>query len=315
MPERTSVLEMPLLREINGVAAGLEKNQKFKNENEGQLRRNVHRLEKGLIMEPFRFPYARDYIAETVDIFAGVRKAHPNAHLTGWAQDVLTKYMSYVGEGSELVPLRKKFESVLTKHSPPPRSGDRARTPYAFTNSLPDNSYDALRNIVITRASVRHFDQRPVPAEVVENALDLARRAPSACNRQPFRYLLAQTWEHAQSIASISLGTGGYLHEISNIAVVIGDLSNFEEPRDRHLIYVDGSLSSMLFVLGLHSQKVGACCINWPDVEQKEAEIAELLGLKPYERPIMLIAFGYPKDAAQVPYSEKKSVQEILKYF
>ena len=46
--------------------------------------------------------------------------------------------------------------------------------------------YDQMR----TRRTVRHFSQRPIPMEVVENALRAAGTAPSGDNRQPWHFVV-----------------------------------------------------------------------------------------------------------------------------
>ena len=46
--------------------------------------------------------------------------------------------------------------------------------------------YDQMR----TRRTVRHFSQRPIPMEAVENALRAAGTAPSGANRQPWHFVV-----------------------------------------------------------------------------------------------------------------------------
>ena len=46
--------------------------------------------------------------------------------------------------------------------------------------------YDQMR----TRRTVRHFSQRPIPMEVVENALRAAGTAPSGANLQPWHFVV-----------------------------------------------------------------------------------------------------------------------------
>ena len=48
------------------------------------------------------------------------------------------------------------------------------------------NVMDAIR----TRRSVRKYDGRPIPDEVLQRMKDALRLAPSACNNQPWRFVL-----------------------------------------------------------------------------------------------------------------------------
>src|SRR5690606_37757702 len=112
---------------------------------------------------------------------------------------------------------------------------------------------------------------------------DLAVAAPTACNRVPYRFLVFDDPEQAQRVAKIAGGTTGYADNIPALAVLVGDLSAYVDERDRHLIYIDGSLATMNFLLGLQAQGLASCCINWPDVRRRERKMSELLGLRPYE--------------------------------
>jgi nitroreductase len=70
----------------------------------------------------------------------------------------------------------------------------------------------------------------------------------------------------------------------------------------------------MAFQFALEVQGIGSCCINFPDVPGPEMAMAKALHLAPDERPIMLISFGYPDPAGEVPFSQKKSIDELRRY-
>src|SRR5690606_4502513 len=65
------------------------------------LRRNTHRLEKGLLMRPRRSLFALDYIEETVEFYCGLVTGTPVERLEQddelrWASDVLNQYFDVV---------------------------------------------------------------------------------------------------------------------------------------------------------------------------------------------------------------------------
>ena len=94
---------------------------------------------------------------------------------------------------------------------------------------------------------------------------------------------------------------------------MVGDLSAYPGERDRHLIYIDGSLAAMQLMLAFETLGLSTCSINWPDVEAAEQKLEKLLDLKPYERPIMLLSVGYAQDKGGIPYSQKKDAQVLIK--
>lgn len=60
---------------------------------------------------------------------------------------------------------------------------------------------DALLALVRARRSIRRYTAQPVPAEVVERLLTAAIWAPSAHNRQPWRFVTVSAAESRQRLA------------------------------------------------------------------------------------------------------------------
>ena len=110
------------------------------------------------------------------------------------------------------------------------------------------------------------------------------------------------------------MGTTGFASNFPCVVVVVGKLRAFPKVRDRHLPYIDGALAVMAFQFALEVQGIGSCCINWPDIPKLERKMAKTLGLSTDERPVMLVSLGYPDPDGQVPYSQKKSLDEIRSY-
>ena len=113
--------------------------------------------------------------------------------------------------------------------------------------------------------------------------------------------------------ASLAMGTVGFAENIPALAVVVGDLSCYQEYRDRHLIYIDASLAAMQFMLALETLGLSTCPINWPDIEVREQKMQKLLNLPAFQRPVMLIAIGYADPEALIAYSQKKDVEQLIR--
>jgi nitroreductase len=62
-----------------------------------------------------------------------------------------------------------------------------------------------LRDTVRRRRMVRAFQARPVPSELVDELLDLARRAPSAGNTQPWSFLVLEGPEQTARLWDVTL--------------------------------------------------------------------------------------------------------------
>ena len=109
------------------------------------------------------------------------------------------------------------------------------------------------------------------------------------------------------------MGTAGFAHNLPAIIAVVGDLSAYPFERDRHVIYIDGSLFTMQFMLALETLGLSTCPINWPDIEAREKMLDAELGLNKHERTIMLLSVGYADPEGGIPYSQKKDSSILMK--
>lgn len=281
------------------------------------LRRNTHRIEKGLLMRPARPVFALDYIDETVDCYARMLgnptdpDTSPPEELQ-WAHDVLSRYFDITAAHPRINPCRTRFQALS---GPPAGKNEAPCLPYLRDLSPPPPiGVEALHALAVRRRSVRWFLPAPVPRELIDSAVAVASLSPSACNRQPFEFRIFDDPAWVRRVAELPFGTAGYHHNIPVLIVLIGRLGDFFDERDRHLVYIDGSLAAMAFVYAAEAQGLSTCCINWPDVADRDRALAELLHLAPDERAILCIAVGYPDPEGLVASSPKKPLDELRRY-
>ena len=281
------------------------------------LRRNVHRLEKGLIMQPRRHVFADAFILETVRAYNQARTipdySEEEIH---WAKDVLDEYFSVVEDTPSIRKARKEYLRDGAEREPASGVARPAFKPYP-RSACPetDVSFDQLATLFLRRRSVRWYKRQPVPSDLIQQAINAAAQAPSACNRQPFRFLVANDPVRAAQIAECAGGTAGFASQLPAIIVVVGDLSAYPEERDRHLIYIDTSLAAMQLMLAAETLGLSTCPINWPDVDSSERKLERILDLPGFERIVMLISIGYGHPKCGIPYSQKKINSMIAQDF
>lgn len=278
------------------------------------LRRNVHRLEKGLIMRPRRDVFATRYISETVDAFVVTcNNAHLKKEELDWCVSVLSHFFDIAGKDSEIDAAREKYLACLEKLQPLDELTMKS-VPYAKSHSeVSDISTEQLEKLFKQRRSTRWYADKTVEIEKIQQAMTIAKQAPSACNRQPFRFHVVTNKELVTKVADSAMGTVGFGHNFPMIIAVVGDLSAYPAERDRHVIYIDGSLVAMQFALALETMELSSCMINWPDVEDRERKLENLLGLEPYERTVMLMSVGYADPEGYIPFSHKKDNSDLIK--
>lgn len=285
------------------------------------LRRNTHRLEKGIIMRPRRGVFAEGFIQETIECYTkAVRSPFLEENEKKWATDVLDEYFKVVGRTKITDAARHAYKQVRDLHAETmgeitkAKEKSEAYKPYPYAD-LPANniSFDQLKNLFFRRRSVRWYKDQIVPLDLVRQAANIASLAPSACNRQPYTFYFCNDKAKAVSVAKCAGGTAGFAENLPSIIAIVGDLSAYPFERDRHLIYIDGSLGAMQLMLALETLGLSTCSINWPDVQACERKIRKIIDLKEYEQIVMLLAVGYADPDGGIPYSQKKENELILK--
>jgi len=312
------IVFFPFMREQRAVLSGKAKYYKNlksdTNHTRVALRRNVHRIEKALLMRPRKPTFSTNYIYETVEWYSrGVKQwsddenSYDESELI-WAHNVLTKYFREVKE----VPVISEARTLFERQEYTPDTLDSSPYKRSKPKNLP--SYDQLLSLSMYRRSVRWYTKKKVNRRDIDDALLVARQSPTACNRLPYEFRIYDDPKLVNKISNTPFGTGGYADNIPVIAVVIGKLGSYFSNRDRHAIYVDSSLAAMSFIFALETKNISSCIINWPDFEPLEAKMQKMLGLNFDERPIMLIAIGYADPNGEVAFSQKKTLSNIRSY-
>jgi nitroreductase len=250
---------------------------------------------------------------ETTALFASLQEEFAqngsNKETLEWANDVLDEYFSVVGSNPSVDQARQTYQNsklCLQPGTKRPYQRDLERSTGI--------SIDQLEALAFRRRSCRWFRQEPVPRELIDRAMIVAGYAPSACNRQPYEFRFFDDPELVRKVADTPMGTVGFSHNFPCVCAIVGNMSAFPHDRDRHVPYIDASLAAMGLQFALEVQGVSSCCINWPDIKHLEHRIAKLLGLKPFERVIMMMAIGFPDSEESVPYSQKKPLAEVRSY-
>ncbi|MEO2280266.1 nitroreductase family protein [Pseudoalteromonas pernae] len=276
------------------------------------LRRNIHRLEKGLVMRPRRSVFALDYIEETVAVYAdSMERDDMSTSELSWASSILHLYFEVADSSNPIISKQKSIFLSLSKNC----DATLLKTPYPSSQRHKHHiEIDEFLALTKARRSCRWFHQEQVSNEVIEKACEAALQAPSACNRQPFKFLVINDENMKRKLSQLPGGTAGFDGNICNLIAVVGDLSCYPSERDRHVIYIDSSLACMQFMLALETLGVSSCPINWPELHQQNKRVTRLLQLSQYERVVMFIAFGYADKSGLIPYSDKKHFKDVIKY-
>ena len=141
-----------------------------------------------------------------------------------------------------------------------------------------------------TRESVRLFDRRPIPPEVLRDILESARLAPSAKNMQPYRFIVMFRDEWGEEFDEF-MYRPGFKDAPVAVVVLAKDADSYHRPVDRHpYAWVDASIAVTEMISAATAYGVGACWIVYLDAPKlkKVLEIPEDWDV------VGIIPMGYP---------------------
>jgi coenzyme F420-0:L-glutamate ligase / coenzyme F420-1:gamma-L-glutamate ligase len=186
---------------------------------------------------------------------------------------------------------------------------------------------DNIQSIILSRRSVRRYQQdRPVPRDVLENILTAASWAPSAHNRQPWRFAVSTSPDVRRELATamgnrlradlmadhapqevIEKDVSRSFSRISSapalvmVCMTMSDMDTYPDQRrtaaERLMAVQSTALAVQNLLLAAHAEGLGACwmCapLFCPDVVKAQLDL-------PLDwEPQALITLGYPAEQKQ----------------
>ena len=175
------------------------------------------------------------------------------------------------------------------------------------------NEENDFKKFFYMRYSIRDFlIGEKVSNTLINEAIDIALKTPSACNRQAWRVHVF-TGEKRKEILQCQNGNRGFSESIETVLLVTGLPTSFSN-LERNQVFIDGGLFSMSLMLAFHSLSVGTCPLNTSYKVKDEKLLFHKMNIPYDEVPIMMIAVGYLKDSFLVSNSPRKTSEEILEW-
>jgi len=161
---------------------------------------------------------------------------------------------------------------------------------------------------IVSRRSIRAFDARPVPIDLLISLFEAARWAPSSLNEQPWRFIIARRENSAQFEKMLSCTNERnkiWAATASVLIICIARLHVTDRNIPNKYAYYDlglavGNLSVQATSVDLHMRQMGGF---HPEIAVKQYGIPE--GFE----PVCMIALGFRGDAENLPESLREKEQ------
>jgi len=185
------------------------------------------------------------------------------------------------------------------------------------------------------RRTVRHFANRTVPIDIIQDCIRAAARAPSGANNQPWTFVVVSDPEVKRQIhreaeiverefyageatrewvkALDHLGTDQYkpfLLTAPYLIVIFAQRHGYDAGgRKKKHYYVQQSVGIATGILITALHHAGLASLTYTPA--KMAFLNKVLSRPENEKPFMILVTGYPADDVQVPVLPKKHLEEV----
>ena len=158
------------------------------------------------------------------------------------------------------------------------------------------------------RKSVRGFTGEGVPEEVVSRLLEAARQAPSASNRQEWRFIIVRDQTMRNQLAEAARGQK-FVGEAPVVFACCAETDEHVMACGQLCYPIDVAIAIDHITLCAAAEGLGTCWIGAFDEEQ----VKDLLGIPSPIRVVGLLPLGYPTDPSTVQ-KNRLPLEDIVKY-
>ena len=156
-----------------------------------------------------------------------------------------------------------------------------------------------LIQLIMTRTSIRAFQDKPVSDETVEVLLKAAMAAPSAKNSQPWSFIVIRDRPLLEKLGD-SLPNAKMTASAPVAVVICGVLEKALPGEAREYWIQDAAAATENFLLAVHALGLGAVWTGVHPISERIRILKEALRLPDEIEPFCLIPFGYPAVPAAV---------------
>lgn len=173
-------------------------------------------------------------------------------------------------------------------------------------------------DLVKIRKSVRRYSAKPVDREIIDRCLEAAQSAPSACNSQPWYFVVVDDQDLKKRIADAAFSgiysINSFVKNAPVLVVVVRDKSSYLAGmggyfRGFQFNLIDIGIACEHFILQAAEEGVGSCWLGWFN----ERAVKNILAIPRSKKVDIMISMGYPEVKEQI-VKTRKPLSEISKF-
>ncbi len=174
-----------------------------------------------------------------------------------------------------------------------------------------------ILSLIISRQSDRKYSDRQVEEEKLSRIIEAGRMAPSACNAQPWKFIVVTESgliaRVAEAASAKLIGMNGFVGQAKVIIVVVREKPNLSSKvgatiKNKDYSLIDLGIATENICIQAKAEGIGSCIIGWFD----EGEIRKLLSIPKSKRVELLITLGY--SLSEQREKRRKPEDEVVSY-
>lgn len=174
-----------------------------------------------------------------------------------------------------------------------------------------------MLEIIKERQSDRKYSDKPVEKEKLERILEAGRMAPSACNAQPWKFVVVNSpdvlAEIADAASEKTLGMNTFLKQAPVLVVVVREKANLTSRiggtiKNKDYSLIDIGIATENICLQATAEGLGSCIIGWFN----ENRVKKTLGIPSEKRVEVIISIGY--SMSEKREKKRKPPEAVISY-
>jgi len=174
-----------------------------------------------------------------------------------------------------------------------------------------------MLELIAGRQSDRKYLDIPVEREKIERILEAGRISPSACNAQPWKFIVVDKAELKTKIAKAAaaklIGMNVFINQAPTLIVIVREKPNFSSKvgatiKNKDYSRIDIGIAAENICLQAEAEGLGSCMVGWFD----EPLLKKLLSIPGSKRVELIITIGYSRSEQRE--KKRKPVNEVVSY-
>lgn len=263
-----------------------------------------HVIEKGLSMPNMRLGFGKDKILELSKRIEEYKIKYSDASNTVKdAVSVLLEYERIHNENKYELDNDIKFVISNVKKEYPYIKPiyQKEMTKEEFFKDI-DKGFIDFSN---SRHCIRDYSEDKVDINDVKDAIDIARNAPSACNRQPARVHVIRDKETILKCLELQNGNRGFGNLTDVLLIVTGDLRTVLGASEFYDLNTNVGIFIMNLCYALHIKRIGCCILNWYVRPKDDKRLRNIIAIPDEENIVAFISCGMVKEKFKLAESPR----------